>query len=178
MFVELKRTILKVLGIFDYDRIGEEQILKAIALYQAGGRINRMRAWRLYNKNLRNYQVKIRPDIEIGNNFHIVHAASIRIGYGVVFGDNCKLYPFCSVVSSIRPDDWDEQIGTYKKATIGNDCILGYGCVIIGNITIGDNVTIGAHAIVTKDIPSHSTVVGTNHVIPKREEQLPAKYKK
>ena len=136
-----------------------------------------MRAWRLYNKNLKRYQIKIRPDIEVGENFHLVHAAPLRIGYGVKFGDNCKLYPFCAVMSSIKPEDWDERAGTYKKASFGDDCILGYGCAIIGNHTIGDDVTIGAHAVVTKDVPSHSTVVGTNRIIPKRDDQIPEKYK-
>ena len=177
MLAKIKKIILRIFGIYDYDRIGEARILKAIELYHTGSRINKLRAWRLYNKNIHNYQVKIRPDIEVGENFHLVHAASIRIGYGVTFGDNCKLYPFCSVMSSIKPDDWDGDIGTCKKASFGNDCILGYGCVIIGNLTIGDDVTIGAHAIVTKDVPSHSTVVGTNHIIPKSEEKIPEKYK-
>lgn len=178
MLSKMKAFILRLIGIYDYDRVGEERILRAISLYKAGGKFNRFRAWRLYNKNLGRYQVNIRPDIEAGDNFHIVHAAPLRVGFGVKFGDNCKLYPFCHVMSSVKPEDWDASIGTYKKATFGDDCILGAGCAIIGNVTIGDNVTIGAHAIVTKDVPSHSTVLGTNRIIPKREEQIPSKYKK
>lgn len=177
MFAKIKKVIFRILGIYNYDRLGEERVLKAIQLYRKGGNINRLRARRLYNKNLSRYQIKIRPDIEVGKNFHIVHAAPLRIGRGVSFGDNCKLYPFCSIMSSIKPEDWDPSIGTYKKATFGNDCIIGSGCAVIGNITIGDDVTIGAHAIVTKDVPSHSTVVGTNRIIPKREDQIPEKYK-
>lgn len=177
MWGKIKKVILRVFGIYDYDRVGEARILKAIKLYHAGGKINQLRAWRLYNQNLRRYQVKIRPDIEVGEGFHLVHAAPLRIGYGVKFGDNCKLYPFCLVMSSIKPEDWDESVGTYKKATFGNDCILGAGCAIIGNLTIGDDVTIGSHAVLTKDVPSHSTVVGINRIIPKREDQIPDKYK-
>lgn len=173
----IKKLVLRLIGVYNYDRLGEERILKAIKLYKKGGKFNRIRAWRLYYKNLDRYQANIRPDIEIGNNFHIVHAAPLRIGYGVKFGDNCKLYPFCHVMSSIKPEDWDDSKGTYKKAIFGDDCILGAGCAIVGNLTIGDNVTIGAHAVVTKDVPSHSTVVGTNHIILKREDQIPAKYK-
>lgn len=173
----IKKFIKRILGIYDYDREGEKQVLKAIRLYHKGGRFNRFRAWRLYNKNLERYGIKIRPDIKIGHNFHLVHAAPVRIGFGVSFGDNCKLYPYCAVMSSIKPEDWDEIHGTYNKASFGNDCILGYGCAVIGNHIIGDDVTIGAHAIVTKDVPSHSIVVGTNHIIPKREDQIPQKYK-
>lgn len=177
MLIQLKRIIQRIIGVYDYDRVGEERILKAIKLYHRGGRINELRAWRLYYQNLHRYQVNIKPSIEVGENFHLVHAAPLRIGVGVVFGDNCKVYPFCQVMSSIKEEDWDEELGTYRKATIGNDCVLCAGCGIIGNVKIGDDVTIGAHAIVTKDVPSHSTVVGTNRIIPKREDQIPEKYK-
>ncbi len=173
----IKKAILRVIGVYDYDRVGEKRILKAIRLYKTGRKLNMLRAWRLYNKNLGRYQINIRPDIEVGDNFHLVHAAPLRIGYGVTFGNNCKLYPFCHVMSSIKPEDWDDSVGTYKKAVFGDDCILGAGCAVIGNLTIGDDVTIGAHAIVTKDIPPHSIVVGTNQIIPKREDQIPLKYK-
>ena len=177
MWFPLKNLIKSLLGIYDYDRVGEAQVLKAVRLYHKGGRFNRFRAWRLYNKNLERYGIKVRPDIKVGKNFHLVHAAPVRIGFGVSFGDNCKLYPYCAVMSSIKPEDWDEKHGTYNKASFGNDCILGYGCAVIGNHKIGDDVTIGAHAIVTKDVPSHSVVVGTNHIIPKRADQIPEKYK-
>lgn len=175
--MKIKKTLLRVIGIYDYDRVGEERIFKAINLYKKGGTFNRFRAWRLYNKNLDKYQINIRPDIVVGKNFHIVHAAPLRVGYGVSFGNNCKLYPFCHVMSSIKPEDWDKSVGTYKKAIFGDDCILGAGCAVIGNLTIGDDVTIGARAIVTKDVPSHSTVLGINHIIPKRGDQIPSKYK-
>ena len=151
MWVKMKALLLRLIGIYNYDRVGEARVMKSISLYRKGGRLNRLRAWRLYNKNLDRYGIKIRPDIEVGENFHLVHAAPLRIGFGVSFGDNCKLYPYCAVMSSIKPEDWDEANRTYKKATFGNDCILGYGCAVIGNHTIGDDVTIGAHAIITKD---------------------------
>ncbi len=44
--------------------------------------------------------------------------------------------------------------------SIGNQCFIGAGAKIIGNVIIGDNVVIGANAVVTKDIPSGSIVGG------------------
>lgn len=44
--------------------------------------------------------------------------------------------------------------------TIGNDVEICAGAKVIGPIHIGDDVIIGANAVVTKDIPSHSMVVG------------------
>lgn len=45
-------------------------------------------------------------------------------------------------------------------AIIGENCILGTGCCILGEIKIGNNVKIGANAVVLEDIPDNCTVVG------------------
>lgn len=182
--MSLVDIVKRVLGVYDYDRVGEKRILKAIELYHKGGKFNHFRAKRLYNKNMSRYGVSIHPNIEVGKNFHLVHADSIRIGMGVSIGDNCKIYPYCHIMGSLKKEtrvDLKVAGGAtstiYKKAKIGNDCILGAGCAIIGAITIGDDVTIGARAIVSKDIPAHSVVKGTNLIRPKREDEIPEKYK-
>lgn len=43
--------------------------------------------------------------------------------------------------------------------TIGNDCLIGAGAVLVGNITIGDRVRIGAGCTVSQNVPSDTTVV-------------------
>lgn len=45
-------------------------------------------------------------------------------------------------------------------AIIGENCILGAGCCILGKIRIGNNVKIGANAVVLEDVPDNCTVVG------------------
>ena len=42
---------------------------------------------------------------------------------------------------------------------IGDNCLIGAGAVIIGNVTIGNNVKIGAGAVINTDIPDFCTVV-------------------
>ena len=42
------------------------------------------------------------------------------------------------------------------------------GAKVYGNITIGDNVQIGANAVVMKDVPPNSTVVGVPGRVVKR----------
>lgn len=44
--------------------------------------------------------------------------------------------------------------------TIGKNCYIGAGAIIIGCITIGDNVKIGAGAVVVKNVPDGCTAVG------------------
>lgn len=43
--------------------------------------------------------------------------------------------------------------------TIGDDCLIGAGAVLIGKITIGDRVRIGAGCTVAHDVPSDTTVI-------------------
>jgi len=47
-----------------------------------------------------------------------------------------------------------------RSPVIGDNCLIGVGAVIIGDITIGDNVKIGANCVVLKNIPSNCTAVG------------------
>ena len=173
--MKISAVLLRMFGIYDYDRKGEHDILKAIELYHKGGRLSRLRSYRLYIKNIKRYRVSIHPDIEVGKNFHLVHADSIRIGKSVTFGDNCKIYPYCHIMGSLKEDT--KEGGIFKKATFGSDCILGAGSAIIGPVHIGDDVTIGAHAVVSKDVPAHSVVKNVNQIRPKRENEIPEKYK-
>lgn len=47
-----------------------------------------------------------------------------------------------------------------KKPVIGNNVTLHANCTVVGGITLGDDVIVGAGAVVVKDVPSRSTVVG------------------
>ncbi|HVL35072.1 MAG TPA: serine acetyltransferase [Burkholderiales bacterium] len=49
--------------------------------------------------------------------------------------------------------------------TIGDNVWIGAGARIFGPITIGRGATVGANAVVTRDVPSHCTVVGANRIL-------------
>lgn len=51
--------------------------------------------------------------------------------------------------------------------TLGDFCYVGAGAKILGPVKIGNQVTIGANAVVTKDVPDGSIVVGANQIINK-----------
>lgn len=80
----------------------------------------------------------------------VVHANAI-IGEGCVLGQSITIGASEGFVSP-------EANGC---PTIGDNCYIGAGAKILGNIKIGDSCQIGAGAIVLKDIPEHSVVVGT-----------------
>lgn len=63
-------------------------------------------------------------------------------------GENCCIY------QNVTVGEVDE-----KAPVIGNNCLIGAGAVIIGNIKIGHDVKIGAGAVVSRDVPDYCTVV-------------------
>jgi serine O-acetyltransferase len=50
-----------------------------------------------------------------------------------------------------------------KKPIIGNNVQLHANCSVIGGIKIGNNVIIGAGAVITKDVPENSIVIGAKN---------------
>lgn len=46
------------------------------------------------------------------------------------------------------------------NCTIGEYCVLGTNAVVLPKVTIGNNVIVGAGAVVTKNVPDNTMVVG------------------
>ena len=42
---------------------------------------------------------------------------------------------------------------------------LGAGCKVLGKVVLGRGATVGANAVVTKDVPAGSVVVGANRIL-------------
>ncbi len=91
------------------------------------------------------------------------HLNGIYIHPDASLGENCTI--FQQVTIGVNEMDL---VNFGKAPKIGNRCYIGAGAKIIGCITIGDDVRIGANAVVCKDIPSESTVVGFNKIIEKK----------
>ena len=67
-------------------------------------------------------------------------------------------FPFLSFWDPEREDK--NELRSRGDVVIGNDVWAGNGAVILSGITIGDGAVIGARAVVTKDVPPYSVVVG------------------
>lgn len=48
---------------------------------------------------------------------------------------------------------------------IEDNVCIGAGAKILGTVRIGHGATVGANAVVTRDVPSHCTVVGANRIL-------------
>lgn len=100
------------------------------------------------------------PTITIGTGFRIPHAVGIIIGETTEIGDNCTIFPNAMIIARHSPHKKNPT--GRRHAKIGDNCVVGGGAVIIGDITIGNNVSIGANAIVSKDVPDNTVVINVN----------------
>lgn len=69
-------------------------------------------------------------------------------------GKNCTIYHQVTIAQENN-----------KAAEIGDNCLIGAGAKIIGEIKIGNNVKIGANTVVNKDVPDNCTVVGIDKIV-------------
>ncbi len=106
--------------------------------------------------------IEIHPGAVIGKNLFIDHGMGVVIGETAVIGDSVLLY------QGVTLGGTGKETGK-RHPTIGNGVVVGAGAKVLGNITIGDNSYIGANAVVIKDVPSNSTVVGIPGRITKQE---------
>lgn len=94
---------------------------------------------------------------DIGYSLFIEHGFSTVIACRHI-GDNCWINQQVTIGFQGKDSPW-----------IGNNVEIKAGAKVIGNVTIGDDVIIGANAVVVKDVPSHSIVVGIPaHIIKTR----------
>lgn len=92
-------------------------------------------------------------------NFHwtVLDEAWVTIGDDCFIGPNVSIYTACHSTDPVARNTRQEWA---KPVTIGNNCWIGGGVIILPGVTIGDNVTIGAGSVVVKDIPSNTLAVG------------------
>ena len=156
---------------FEFDRVAERKIKKSIMIWHKGGWVNRTYAKLLWSDIRKKYNSDYYPGITVGDNLRIEHAMWTCIGKTTIIGDNVRIYNNVLVIAKVTGDEERLRSKERRHAKIGNNVILGSGCTIIGPVSIGDNCIIGARAIVTKDVPDNSVVIGTNQIRAKREDE-------
>ncbi len=115
--------------------------------------------------------IEIHPGATIGPSFFIDHGMGVVIGETAEVGENVTLYHGVTLGGT--------SLNKGKRhPTLGNNVTVGAGAKVLGAITIGENSRIGANAVVVKDVPPNSVVVGVPGQIvekskPARRESKP-----
>jgi serine O-acetyltransferase len=97
--------------------------------------------------------IEIHPGAEIGQGCFIDH------GMGVVIGETAEIGRDCTLYQGVTLGGTSLQRGK-RHPTLEDDIVVGAGAKIIGAIVIGSHSKIAAGAVVVKDVPPNSTVVG------------------
>jgi len=106
--------------------------------------------------------IEIHPGAQIGRRFFIDHGMGIVIGETSEIGDDVSIYHGVTLGGTT----WEKG---KRHPTLKNNVVVGAGAKILGPITIGEGARIGCNAVVVKDIPPNSTVVGVpGHVVVKK----------
>jgi len=106
--------------------------------------------------------IEIHPGATIGRRFFIDHGMGVIIGETTIIGNDVLLY------QGVTLGGTGLEKGK-RHPSVGNNVVIGTGAQVLGNITIGDNSYIGANAVVIKDVPANSTVVGVPGRITKQD---------
>jgi serine O-acetyltransferase len=97
--------------------------------------------------------IEIHPGATIGARFFIDHGMGVVIGETAEIGDDVLIY------HGVTLGGTGKERGK-RHPTVGNGVVIAAGAKVLGAITVGDNARIGANAVVLKDVPAESTVVG------------------
>jgi serine O-acetyltransferase len=108
--------------------------------------------------------IEIHPGAVIGKRFFIDH------GMGVVIGETCEIGDDVVIYQGVTLGGTGKEKGK-RHPTIGNNVVIGSGAKVLGSFKVGDNSRIGANAVVLKEVPPNSTVVGATGRIVKRNGQ-------
>lgn len=101
-------------------------------------------------------------NIFLGENFFanfdcvFLDAAPIRIGKNALIGPQTKIF---AIGHPMNPEGRNST-GCPKPVTIGDNCWLGGGVIILPGVTLGNNVIVGAGAVVTKSFPDNVVIAG------------------
>ncbi len=111
------------------------------------------RARYISQKAARKTGIEIHPGATIGRRLVIDHGTGIVIGETTEIGDDVLIY------QGVTLGGTGKDVGK-RHPTIGNRVMISAGSKVLGPITIGDDSRVAAGAVVLKDVPPNSTVVG------------------
>ena len=104
--------------------------------------------------------IEIHPKAKIGKNLFIDHGMGVVIGETSEIGNDVTIYHNVTLGGVAPSINSNEQRNVKRHPTLEDKVVVGSGAQILGPITIGKNSLIGSNAVVTKDVPEKSIMIG------------------
>lgn len=106
--------------------------------------------------------IEIHPGATIGKGLFIDHGSGVVVGETSIIGNNVTLF------QGVTLGGTGKETGK-RHPTLLDNVVIGTGAKVLGNITVGNNAYIGANAVVIRNVPQNSTVVGVPGHITKQD---------
>ena len=91
----------------------------------------------------------------------------IEIEAGTMMGEGVRFYDHDHIYTTETIEKWQ---WTTAPIRVGRDCWIGSNVTILKGVTIGDNTIIGAGCLIRNDIPSNSVVYNDGNLCVKRRD--------
>lgn len=113
-----------------------------------------------------NAELQIQDHVFFNNNCSVNCMEKIIIGEKTMFGENVKLYDHNHKIE-VENGQKTVKIQDFTTAPIyiGKNCWLGSNVTILKGVTIGDNSIIGAGCVIFKDVPPNTTVINKQDLL-------------
>ncbi len=101
----------------------------------------------------------INESVRIGEVNHPLHCITT---HPILYMSQNKVIGYEGIPGILNEDEIIDIYGLQSndKVMIGNDVWIGAYAIVLPGVTVGDGAVIGAGAVVTKDVPPYSIVVG------------------
>jgi serine O-acetyltransferase len=131
-----------------YDSFSVTAMTRAREAARRFGIVGLNRALRLLQTAM--YGIEIGKDVQLGHGVYFVHSV------GTVLGGNSRIGNRVTFMGN-------NTVGTAKDdgyPVIEDDVVLGAGSRVLGPVRVGARSIIGANAVVLKNVPADSVVIG------------------
>ncbi|MGJ9404217.1 sugar O-acetyltransferase [Arthrobacter sp. KK5.5] len=81
----------------------------------------------------------------------------------ITIGEDCQIGPNVQLLTPthpLEPQPRRDKLEAARPITIGDNVWIGGGATILPGVAVGENSIVGAGAVVTKDVPANTVVVG------------------
>ena len=110
--------------------------------------------------------IEIHPGATIGRRFFIDHGSGVVIGETAEVGDDVMLYHGVTLGGRTHAPG-------KRHPTLEDGVAVGAGAKILGPVTIGARSAVGANAVVTRDAPADSVLLGIPAKVRPRAQDEP-----
>ncbi len=114
--------------------------------------------------------VEMGADVSFNTGCYVNGYGGLRLGERVGLGPYSMIHTanhvFADPDRPVKDQGWEK-----KPVSIGRDCWIGMGVIIVPGITIGEGTVVGAGSVVSKDLPEWAVAVGNPARVIKRRQR-------